>query len=133
MAPPTSMSALLNQIDATEPEEKIKALIGAGADVNDADPTGWTPLMLATYMWDAHTYQRVGGQDEDRQSLHWQHGEWEKFSAKHDPVVIVKALVAAGALRRDGRSDAMEVAGQRGDKRAELLTVLRSAKIKSQD
>jgi hypothetical protein len=102
--------------------------------VNEVDSIGWTPLMFAAYMWDARMYQRGAKDEESSNQPQWRQGDWESFAAKHDPVVIVKALVEAGALRREGRADALEIAGQRSDEqKAQLLAILRKVKVKGQD
>jgi ankyrin repeat protein len=130
----TDTATVLRRIESMDPEEKISALLKAGADVNTTDESGWTPLMLAAFMWDGSRIHDELHRADKKDSADWNQGAWEAFASRHDPRTIIKSLLDAGAKRLDSENGHCEtdVAAQRADTlRADILTMLRAAPVRS--
>ena len=102
------------------PEEKlelIRKMAAAGADVNRPDATGDTLLIKAVRLGTDHYYAMIGSGNEP--NVEWRVTKWpvNKKWLQQDVVVVVNALLAAGAdlttRDRDGKI-AREIASEAG-------------------
>lgn len=127
---------MLTIIDRADPEGMVEALLKAGADPNEADDD-WSPLDYAAYEWNIRNVRRLSTAKGDSDEGDGDRGlgndqEVRSFYERHDPVKLVKMLIAAGAKRRSGGDtlDALDIAARRGDDRARaVIEALRGAKV----
>lgn len=109
----------------------VEPMLAAGADVNQANNLGWTPLMAAADDWGRSDGTLVTRLIAAGARLDTQNNAGETalmIAARHGSIIVVQKLLAAGAnasLRnKDGRTAAALAADQSNP---ELIRILREA------